>query len=79
MSITPTGSPDLCPEEQFEPGDSSPSALLLAFLFAFLLVAVTRLPVARSCAIESDEFGYLEQIRAHLFPMHHTLFLAMGG
>ncbi|MGO9597394.1 MAG: hypothetical protein ACLP7Q_05170 [Isosphaeraceae bacterium] len=78
MSIPPTGSPDLYTEEQHEPGDSSPSALLQAFLIAFLLVAATRLPVARSCAIESDEFGYLEQIRAYLFPMHHTLFLALG-
>jgi hypothetical protein len=36
------------------------------------------MPVARTSAIESDEFGYLEQIRAYWLPMHHTLFLALG-
>ena len=28
--------------------------------------------------MDSDEFGFVEQIRAHGFPMHHTLFLALG-
>ena len=40
-----------------------------------VLVFLTRLPVARPSPMESDEFGFLEQIRAHWFPMHHTLFL----
>jgi hypothetical protein len=28
--------------------------------------------------MESDEFGFLDQIRAHWFPMHHTLFMTLG-
>jgi hypothetical protein len=28
--------------------------------------------------MESDEFGFLGQIRAHWFPMHHTLFMTLG-
>jgi hypothetical protein len=78
MSVATTGLPDVYQESRSEPGDPSPSALLRAFLIALILVAVTRLPVARTSAIESDEFGYLEQVRAHWFPMHHTLFLALG-
>ena len=34
--------------------------------------------MARPGPIETDEFGFLEQIRAHWFPMHHTLFMAAG-
>lgn len=78
MSITSTGTPEVCPESRNERDDPSPWAFPRAFLIAFFLVVVTRLPVARSCPAESDEFGYLEQVRAYAFPMHHTLFLAMG-
>jgi hypothetical protein len=45
---------------------------------ALVLVFATRLPVARTSAVESDEFGFLKQISAHWFPMHHTLFLTSG-
>jgi hypothetical protein len=63
MTITLTGSPSDCPESRSEPGDPPPSTLFEAFLIAIVLVAITRVPVARRSEIESDEFGYLEQIR----------------
>ncbi len=50
------------------------SALVIALAF----VLITRLPVARAVPIESDEFGYLEIVRNHWFPIHHTLFLTLG-
>ena len=64
---------------------SEPSTvtILLALAIALMFVAVTRWPVARVEPFESDEFGFLEQIATHWFPMHHTLFLTfarlMGG
>jgi len=59
---------------------SEPAArtVLLALGIALLFVAVTRWPVARSGPFDSDEFGFLEQIAAHWFPMHHTLFLTFA-
>lgn len=59
---------------------SAPSGLtiLKAFGLALFLVILTRLPVARAWPVEFDEFGFLDQIRAHWFPMHHTLFLTIG-
>ncbi len=47
-------------------------------LLALALVVMTRLPVARWRPLESDEFGFLAQVRQHWFPMHHTLFLTAG-
>lgn len=52
--------------------------LALAVGVCLVLVVATRLPVARTGPIESDEFGYLELIRTSWFPMHHTLFLTLG-
>ena len=51
----------------------------LGLTLAFALVLLTRWPVARAWPMDSDEFGFVEQIRAHWFPMHHTLFLALGA
>ena len=45
---------------------------------SLVVVFLTRLPVARPWAMETDELGFLDQIRADWFPMHHTLFLAAG-
>ncbi len=45
---------------------------------SLVVVLLTRLPVARPWAMDTDEFGFLEQIRVHWFPMHHTLFMAAG-
>ncbi len=53
-------------------------AIVLALAIALVFVAVTRWPVARSEPFESDEFGFIEQIAAHWFPMHHTLFLTFA-
>ncbi|MFI5460286.1 MAG: hypothetical protein ACHRXM_33125 [Isosphaerales bacterium] len=61
-------------------GSSEPSSrsILVALVIALLFVVLTRWPVARSEPFESDEFGFLEQIATHWFPMHHTLFLTCG-
>jgi hypothetical protein len=53
-------------------------AIVLALASALAFVVVTRWPVARFTPFESDEFGFLEQTRAHWFPMHHTLFHTLG-
>ena len=53
-------------------------AVVIALAMSLVLVFLTRLPVARPWAMETDEFGFLDQIRVHWFPMHHTLFLAAG-
>jgi hypothetical protein len=47
-------------------------------VIALFAVFLTRWPVARTVPLESDEFGFLEAIRAHWFPMHHTLFLTFA-
>src|SRR4051812_27357820 len=60
------------------PVDPDPASVAWAALIALAVVVVTRLPVARGWAIESDEFGFLDQIRLHWFPMHHTLYLSLG-
>jgi hypothetical protein len=52
--------------------------VLAATLIAILFVVLTRGPVLRGAPIESDEFGFLEQIKVHWFPMHHTLFMTLG-
>ena len=58
--------------------DPSTRSVINALGIALALVLLTRLPVARAWPMDSDEFGFVEQIRAHGFPMHHTLFLALG-
>lgn len=52
------------------------SEVLLALLAALVFVFATRWPVMRTVPLETDEFGYLQTIRAFWWPMHHTLFLA---
>ncbi len=58
--------------------DQSVFAVMIALLISLILVFVTRLPVARPGPMETDEFGFLEQIQVHWFPMHHTLFMTTG-
>lgn len=58
--------------------DPSPATVLAALVLALALVFLTRLPVARPGPMESDEFGFLDQIAVHWFPMHHTLFMTAG-
>jgi hypothetical protein len=65
-------------EASSKSSEASAWAILGAILCALSFVVATRWPVARSQPVESDEFGYLEQIAAHWFPMHHTLFLTFG-
>lgn len=59
-----------------ERGTSEPGwrAILAATAMAIAFVLITRWPVARTLPIESDEFGFLEEVSGHWFPMHHTLF-----
>jgi hypothetical protein len=80
MDTSPTisGSPFSSAETPEVPTDPTAGAILKALGIALILVLLTRLPVARHGPIESDEFGFLEQVRAHWFPMHHTLFLTLG-
>jgi hypothetical protein len=58
--------------------EPSAASVVAALAVALLLVFLTRWPVARPTAMESDEFGFLERIRTAWFPMHHTLFLTCG-
>src|SRR4051794_31754635 len=60
------------------PTDPSARSVIKALGIVLALVLLTRLPVARAWPMESDEFGFLQQVRAYGFPMHHTLFLALG-
>jgi hypothetical protein len=60
------------------PVDPDPASVAWAAVIALAVVVLTRLPVARGWAIESDEFGFLDQMRLHWFPMHHTLYLSLG-
>jgi Dolichyl-phosphate-mannose-protein mannosyltransferase len=66
------------PETPRLPSDPTVFAVVIALVISLVLVFLTRLPVARPWAMETDEFGFLEQIRVHWFPMHHTLFMAAG-
>lgn len=61
------------PDEGVQPGRSG---VVLAFAIALALVVATRAPVARTGPIDSDEISFLQIIREHRLPMHHTLFLA---
>jgi 4-amino-4-deoxy-L-arabinose transferase-like glycosyltransferase len=51
-------------------------AIGLALLGSLTLVVLTRWPVLRPAPFDSDEFGFLEEIRHHAMPRFHTLFLA---
>jgi hypothetical protein len=58
--------------------DPSATEVLTVLVLALVVVFLTRLPVARPWPMESDELGFLNQIRNHWFPMHHTLFMTSG-
>lgn len=66
------------PAEASKPTEPAWSAVLLTLGISLVMVFLTRLPVARSTPMESDEFGFLDQIAAYWFPMHHTLFLTLA-
>jgi hypothetical protein len=55
--------------------EPSAASIGIALATAFLLVALTRLPLARTQPLESDEFGFLDQVATHWFPIPHTLYL----
>jgi len=48
----------------------------LALVLAIGFVCLTRIPVARSGPIDSDEFGFLQFTRESWLPVQHSLFLA---
>ena len=75
-SHTPAG--DLGRPSWSRPSDPSFNSVLIGLATALVLVFLTRWPVARPWAMETDELGFLEQIRDHWFPMHHTLFMTSG-
>jgi hypothetical protein len=58
-----------------EPTDPSAKSVLFAILLAIAVVGVTRTPVARLAPLDSDERGFLAQVRLFRFPIHHTLYL----
>jgi hypothetical protein len=78
MSSTTTDRPGLLPETTPRPSDPSLLAVGKALAVTLALVFLTRLPLARPWAMETDELGFLDQIRVHWFPMHHTLFMTLG-
>jgi len=78
MNGNTTKSPGLDPATPRLPSDPTVFAVVIALALSLVLVFLTRLPVARPWPMETDEFGFLEQIRVHWFPMHHTLFMAAG-
>ncbi len=58
--------------------DPTRKAMAVALAISLVFVFLTRLPVARPWPMDTDEIGFLEQIQAHWFPMHHTLFMTAG-
>jgi len=78
MSNSPTPECDLGGAPRPRLSDPSFSSVLAGLALALAVVFLTRLPVARPWPMESDELGFLDQIRAHWFPMHHTLFMTSG-
>ena len=52
--------------------------IIAAVSCALVLVVLTRWPVARTVPLETDEFGFLEDVTAQWFPMHHTLFKTLA-
>jgi len=73
-----TKRPGLDPATRRLATDPTAFAVVIALAMSLTLVFVTRLPVARPWAMETDEFGFLVQIRDHWFPVHHTLFMTTG-
>lgn len=53
-------------------------AILGATAVAFAFILLTRWPVARTMAVDSDEFVYLGELAVQWFPMHHTLFKSLA-
>ena len=78
MSDSQTPACDLGRAPGPRPSDPSFSSVVAGLALALVLVFLTRLPVARPWPMESDELGFLDQIRVHWFPMHHTLFMSSG-
>ncbi len=78
MNSNTSQSPGLDPGSPRLPSDPTVLAVAIALAMSLVLVFLTRLPVARPWPLETDEFGFLEQIRDHWFPVHHTLFLTAG-
>jgi Dolichyl-phosphate-mannose-protein mannosyltransferase len=78
MNGNMTKSPGLDPATPRLVTDPTVISVVSALAISLTLVILTRLPLARPWAMETDEFGFLEQIRVHWFPMHHTLFLTTG-
>jgi hypothetical protein len=62
-------------DRQFEPRLSE---VLAVTAFALAFVLATRWPVAREIPLETDEFGFLEDVTVRWFPMHHTLFKTLA-
>ena len=52
--------------------------IIAAVSCALALVVLTRWPVARTVPLETDEFGFLEDVAVQWFPMHHTLFKTLA-
>ncbi len=61
-----------------EPCEPRFNEVLAALGLALAFVVATRWPVARTMPIETDEFGFLEEVAVRWFPMHHTLFKTMA-
>ena len=78
MNVKTTRIPGHDPAIPPRPTDPTFLAVVSALVMSLVLVFVTRLPVARPWPMETDEFGFLDQIRVHWFPMHHTLFMTAG-
>ena len=78
MNSKTTPSLGLDPETPPRPSDPTFLAVVSALAMSLVLIFLTRLPVARPWAMDTDEFGFLVQIRAHWFPIHHTMFMTAG-
>ena len=65
------------PREWIVP-ETSPKVVAGVFVAAMAAVVVTRWPVARIEPFDSDEFIFVEIVRAHWFNISHTLFLTAG-
>jgi len=78
MNSNTSQSPGLDPGSPRLPSDPTVQAVVIALAMSLVLVFLTRLPVARPWPLETDEFGFLELIRDHWFPTHHTLFMTAG-
>ncbi|MDB5352220.1 MAG: hypothetical protein JWN86_3467 [Planctomycetota bacterium] len=70
------GSPENSTESTDAPHEPSVVQCILAVALCLAFAVGTRLPVARSAALDFDEVGFLAMIHEADFPKHHTLFLA---